>query len=244
MKRLAKLFSVMLALIFIMGEDSCPPRNPPPPAGFQIHTRDQDNIFLATEDSPNIDTEGTYQHDLGYQASNGFIGYFRATTDGNGLYEIPNGRAPAVWLFKEYNGPCAGQSTTAIPPWQGTQTLDCIVITTLFSVTPDSLDVVSPPASIQVSGGSGIDPTYGMPHIQIYDSVGDVVAESVASSVSGDGSGLEAPTPNIYGLQTTTYGVKVLNIASDGSLTPVGAGKVDMYDSTPPDLCTINRLYC
>jgi hypothetical protein len=196
----------------------------PPPVGFQIHTMDEDNLFGTLQDSPSISVVGNLQEAI---VSNpvGVYTYFSATTDGNGYAQALNAVVPANWLFSEYNGPCGNQSTVATVGDQQTQDLDCIGTALGFILTPGTLYVSSPPAHLSITG-SGILTTYGMPHVQIFNSVGAKVADVVATSVTNNGQALTSPTPSLAGLTTGTYGLEVLNVQSNGSLAPVGATPV------------------
>jgi hypothetical protein len=97
----------------------------------------------------------------------------------------------------------------------------------------------SPPASIQVDG-VGMTTTYGMPHVQIWNSLGTKIAEVVATSVTDNGTVLKAPGPGISNASTGTYGLQVLNVASNGSLSPVGAAPMPIIyvdPNLPPPVC-------
>ena len=161
----------------------------------------------------------------------GFATSFRHATDDQGFYTELNGRAPANWLFHEFNGPCANQQTVATVGQKQTQALDCISIHLAFSMTPKTLDVTALPGTLTITG-TGITTTYGMPHVQIWDSLGNKVGESVATSVSS-GTVLVTPTPAVSLVPTETYGLEVLNLHEDGTMAPVGALPVSIFGREP-----------
>ena len=220
--------AVALAALVILTVDSdCgggegPPA--PPSVGFIVHTMDEANLFGTLKDSPNIGVAGNFQDEI---VSNpvGTFKSFSGTTDSNGYLVATGVIVPAVWKFKESNGPCGGQSTVATVGNQQTQDLDCISIVLGFGVAPSSLSTSSPPAGLSITGES-ISTTYGMPHVQIFDNLGTMMADLVATSVSDGGLVLASPSPIMDGWSTGTYGLEVLNVQSDGSLSPVGAAPV------------------
>src|SRR5882724_2150843 len=163
MKRgLVKLMLLGVSLLLLSAFQCGSPPPPPPFAGFQIHTMDEQNIFGTLQDSPNIDVSGMWQEDTVVQVQ-GFATSFRHVTDDQGFYTELNGRAPANWLFHEFNGPCANQQTVATIGQKQTQVLSCISIHLAFNMTPATLDVLALPGTVRVTG-TGISTTYGMPH--------------------------------------------------------------------------------
>lgn len=105
-----------------------------------------------------------------------------------------------------------------------------------FFASPESVDLQAPPASFGISG-SGISTTYGMPKIQYWDDFGQLLGETTASSVSGDGTWLEAPTPsNTWQAYSGRWTVYVMNRTWDGSIEHAGSALVYAYgrDYEPP----------
>jgi hypothetical protein len=191
---------------------------------------DEANLFSTLEDSPDIAFTANLQEALSTQTQ-GTTTYFSDVTDDNGYYEAVNGVVPANWGVSESSGPCAGGSTVVATSNSQTQDLDCIATVLGFFLVPGDLKEASPPPNLQITG-IGMSTTYGMPRVQIFNSVGTKVAEVAASSVTNNGTVLTAPTPNLSGLPTETYGLEVLNVQSNGSLTPVGATPVSII--APP----------
>jgi hypothetical protein len=238
-KAIFALLIVGLMMVTLAFQCGGPP--PPPPVGFQIHTMDEQDLFGTLENSPNINVVMNLQEATVNNPA-GFTTFFNATTDSDGFYEAVDAVVPANWLFKENNGPCAGKSTVATVGNGATQALDCIAIALALTVTPATFNVARPPTSLQVDG-TGILTTHGMPHVQIWSSTGKKMADLVATGVSGGGTILTAPGPNLSGVTTGTYGLEVLNVQADGSLSPVGAAPVSIIavwipPSPPPSPCS------
>lgn len=105
-----------------------------------------------------------------------------------------------------------------------------------LSATPASVYLPTPPASGTITG-QGFDATYGMPSVDYFDSNGYLIGSVYATSVSGDGTSLQANMPNLSSVYSGTYQVKVVNKTYDGyylnlvgSATITGWGR-DRVDS-------------
>jgi hypothetical protein len=192
---------------------------------------DEDNLFSTLQDSAGIDLTGNLQETI-QSTYQGTYTYFSGTSDDDGYYEALNAIVPANWGISEGNGPCGGQSTVVTVGNQQTQDLDCISTVLGFILTPGDLYELALPATLQITG-ENMSTTYGMPHVEIFNEVGTVVANVTATSVTDDGTVLVATTPALSGLATATYGLEVLNVQSDGSLSPVGATPVPIVDGLP-----------
>lgn len=203
----------------------------PPPVGFQLHTMDEDDLFSTLEDSPDIGLVGNLQEVLS-ETTQGQFTYFSGSSDDNGYYEAVNAIVPANWEIGESGGPCDSQSTVVSVGNQDTQDLDCIATVLGFYLVPGQLYESDLPASLEITG-TGMSTTYGMPHVEIFNEVGTVIANVTASSVIDNGTVLTAPTPKLSNLPTATYGLEVLNVQSNGTLAPVGATPVAII-YTPP----------
>lgn len=228
-------FALLLAaLLLIAMAFQCGGPPAPPPVGFQVHTMDEQDLFGTLEDSPNINVIMNLQEAIVTNPV-GSNTYFNVTTDGNGFAEATNAVVPANWLFSEKNGPCAGGNVVGTVGNTQTQDLDCVSIYLSFNVTPGSLVTNKPPSHLQVAG-SGMTTTYGMPHVQIWSSIGTKIAEVVATSVTYNGTVLTAPAPSLSGVSTATYALEVLNVQSNGSLSPVGAAPVPIVAPWVPPI--------
>jgi hypothetical protein len=226
MKKVLYIALLGLFMMLAMGDD-CGGPPPPPPVGFQVHTMDEQGWFGTLEDAPYISLTFYLEH-LVPAPPQGFITSFNnVTTDGSGYFDALNAEAPAVWNFQENNGPCGGQSVPANVGQNQTQVLDCIGFAITYTMTPSTLDVLYPPANLQIFG-AGMTTTYGMPQVQIFNSLGNVVGQTTATAVTNNGTQLTAPTPDLHTLRTDTYGIRVMNVQSGGSLVTVGELPVDV----------------
>lgn len=105
-----------------------------------------------------------------------------------------------------------------------------------LSASPASVYLPSPPTTATITG-QGFDTTYGMPEVEYFDSNGYLVGSVYASSVSGDGTSLQAGVPDLSNVYSGTYQVRVTNEMSGGyyanivgSATMTGWGR-DRVDS-------------
>jgi hypothetical protein len=105
-----------------------------------------------------------------------------------------------------------------------------------LSANPASVYLPTPPASGTITGQS-FDATYGMPQVDYFDSNGYLIGSASATSVSGDGTSLQANMPDLSSVYSGTYQVKVTNKTYDGyylnivgSATMTGWGR-DRVDS-------------
>lgn len=136
-----------------------------------------------------------------------------------------------------------------------TQYSECLVPGVVFPLTmsPSSIDLQAPPTTFEMSG-KRLDATYGLPFIEYVDEyTGRVIGSTTATSMSLDGSSLQANMPNLSSVFTGTYHVLVSNIRADGSREYVGTTTVECYgrDGTyelPPDPgpcgCPSNHMAC
>lgn len=214
-----------------------------PPQGFRIQTELGIffNGFPRIIAHPNINLRGLWDFD-DYLAS----GERRtlpsfATSDDSGLYSVPDGRAPAWWLFGELSGPCAGKekylhvkkgetlrllcdTTCVFLPCNGNQT---------FAAVPSYIETTNPPATITITGFD-IDSTYGMPYVEYWDQSGNLVAQGQASSVAPDGTWLSGATPDLSNVPSSSYWVFIRNVTADGSLQFLGATTIYIDNGQPP----------
>ncbi len=105
-----------------------------------------------------------------------------------------------------------------------------------LSASPSSVYLPTPPSTTTITG-QGFDATYGMPEVDYFDGNGYLVGAVYANSVSSDGTSLQANVPDLSGVYTGTYQVKVTNKTSGGyyanivgSATMAGWGR-DRVDS-------------
>jgi len=184
--------------------------------------------------APGINVNGGRKFDL--PNATGSVTFFQAFTDSHAHYFVTSGRAPANWFFGEANGPCAGKVTNnSADIYPGQEDVECILDGILpFSVSPDTINGASPPGTMTVSG-SGIDTTYGMPQVVIYDEAGSLMYASAADTIASDGSW--ATFSQVPALYNGNYLVIVQNVQSDGSLANLGDGVLGVFGNPlpPPD---------
>jgi hypothetical protein len=149
-----------------------------------------------------------------------------------GTIPVADGRVPARWQI--FAGPPGcGQLTNPNMDVSAGQTkvAQCLTFGILFpfAMSPGSINLQAPPATMDMTG-SGLTTTYGLPRIEYMDQyTGDMIAVTTATSVTGDGNGLQATTPNLSFVYSGTFSVFVSNAQADGSFEYVGATTVDAY---------------
>ena len=161
---------------------------------------------------------------------------------------ISDGRVPARWhIIAGPFGECIGQLTNPdVNVSAGnTVTAECLVsgVVFSFSTNPAPVNLQAVPSSFGMTG-SNLDTTYGMPRVEYFDAYsGDVVGSVDATAVSGDGSWLQAPSPDLSYVYSGSYNILISNRQSDGSLSYIGSSSVDSYGrdfiyEPPPDPCS------
>jgi hypothetical protein len=187
---------------------------------------------------------GTWQFDNGNA-----VGNTTSFSSCCGTVPVNGGRVPARWLiFAGAPGECVGQITNPNMDVSANQTkvAQCLTFGAIFpfAMAPGAINLQTPPATFSMTG-SGITTTYGMPRIEYIDQfTGNLIGATTATSVSGDGSSLQAMTPDLSAVYSGTYNMLVSNIKSDGSLDYIGSSTVDTYgrdgtyeDPPPPGDC-------
>jgi hypothetical protein len=105
-----------------------------------------------------------------------------------------------------------------------------------LSASPSSIYLPEPPSTVTITGQS-FDPTYGMPRVEYFHSDGYLVGSVLATSVSSDGTSLQAYTPDLSSAYSGTYQVRVTNKTYQGyyahvvGLATMTAWGRDRYDS-------------
>lgn len=151
-----------------------------------------------------------------------------------GPRHVPDGRVPARWVITAgVPGECIGQITNPNMDVNANDSITaaCLIpgILFIFSMAPGSVDLMAPPATIQMSG-SGLDETYGMPRIEYRDPyTGALVAVTTATEVGPNGTSLTMTAPDLSSVYSGTYNVFVSNVLADGSFQTIGGGTVDTY---------------
>jgi len=98
------------------------------------------------------------------------------------------------------------------------------------------------PSHFSISGAAGsFTGQYGAPLLELYDGDGSIYATWNANSVAGDGSSLQANTPDITQLEDGTYDILVMNMNADGiTYTRVGGAMLRITTNCnlpPPNSC-------
>jgi hypothetical protein len=106
-----------------------------------------------------------------------------------------------------------------------------------LSANPSGADLNNPPSSVTISGGNGyMSGAYGMPMVEYFDGNGYYVGSVTATSVSGDGTWLTAPVPDLSSVYSGTYQVRVTNRRSDGEyLDIIGSAYLSCWGRDRPD---------
>jgi len=236
--KLKYLLSV-LVVAAIAGCDDTGPTLPPTTSGggWFINT-----IFIPAQGPisvvGDVGVSGTWQSDGA--GAKGDASAFTVVTDSSaGLAAVVNGRVPATWkLTWKAGGPleCDGHSANATPAQQGdVEEFICfeIVIPTVgFSFSPNPLFQDNPP-SMSTIHGKGFSSQYGMPLVQYYNLQGQLVAQARATAVAGDGTWIQAPTPDISSVPLGTYAGAIKNANASGGWNYLGSASVRIT-VTPP----------
>jgi hypothetical protein len=213
-------------------------------AGFNINTRIA--VFAGGLPvqlvHPDVDIFGHWESDT--PLSTGTVKQFSGKTNSAGFFAVRMARAPAIWQFGEFSGPCANKTFSSFVHLGENFVIlcdtTCLFIRThdcapgpFFAVEPSYIDATDPPGAVIVTG-AGIDATYGMPYVSFLDPNGYVLAEGRASSVYADGTAMSAVVPDISSVPSGSYWAIVRNVMADGSLQFLGAAGVYVSNYEPP----------
>jgi hypothetical protein len=210
------------------------------PSGFTIKTTystpSSPTQRGVTSPDPNVHVIGSIASP---QASCGNQGSLNLTTDSEGKAKSRDWGADAYWNFQRIGGHagCGLLPSFGYLPCGGSVTLNCSSALA-FGMAPESIDVNAPPATATFTG-AGLSTTYGMPTIEFYDEYGNFFNQTTASSVSADGTWLQAAVPSLAGLYSGTYTIVIVNATADGSRNAIGTASVWVYGNDliepPPD---------
>jgi hypothetical protein len=104
-----------------------------------------------------------------------------------------------------------------------------------LTADPSSVDLQNPPASGTITG-QGFDATYGMPLLEYFDYYGYLVGSVYATSVSSDGTSLQANIPDLSYVYSGVYQIRVTNKRYDGYyLDIVGSASITATGRDRPD---------
>lgn len=171
----------------------------------------------------------------------GTIEFFPATDIGPAVDNFPGAKVPAKWRF-EYveigqvgRIPChGGMRTVERNVHVGElERLDCEAYVFPIAISPNTADVNSPPASIEIDV-AGISDLYGNPQVAILNEFGvlrDVVSSTVVSLTKGR---IAITVPNLSSYPNGVYQITVSNVNAAGGWEILGAGELSVYGNTPP----------
>lgn len=84
-----------------------------------------------------------------------------------------------------------------------------------LTANPSTVYLPSPPTSITITGQS-FDPSYAMPMVEYFDGNGYFIGSALATSVSGNGTVINVPAPDLSYVYSGTYVVRVTNKTGNG----------------------------
>ncbi|HYH86697.1 MAG TPA: hypothetical protein VEX60_14695 [Pyrinomonadaceae bacterium] len=151
-----------------------------------------------------------------------------------GQCQVNDGRVPARWFIVAGPfGVCPSQLTNPNMDVQAgdNKVARCLTSGILFpfSASPSSVNLQAPPATLDMTG-SNLTTTYGMPRVEYVDLyTGNLIGTATATSVSGDGTWLQAATPDLSSVYSGTYTILVSNATSGGGFEYVGTATMDAY---------------
>lgn len=227
----------VVAAVLALG---CPPPAPPPvpPNGYLVQTQIQEFVngipttpplllpFVGLHNTFNFATQPTI----------GTLSTCTGITDGLAHLPCPDRIVPAVWVFRFTSGPCFGiQNISDVDiPIGGLVGFRCELFFGRFNLSPSFIDATSPPPAFTLTG-DGMSSTYGMPVLKfVHTETGEIRGSVTASSVSPDGTWVQAPMPFLGFMYSGQYVVVVQNVKSDGSLEGLGGDWLDIYGNDPP----------
>jgi len=186
-----------------------------------------------TSPDPNVRVIG---HFTDFASSCGNITGFDITTNSDGEFKNTDFVANGFWNFQRIGGHtgCGLIGAAGYISCGGTAKLPCSPALA-FGMAPEAIDTNAPPATATFTG-EGLNTTYGMPTIEFYDEYGTFFNQTTASSVSSDGTSLQATVPSLAGLYSGYYTVVIVNATADGSRNAIGTASVWVYgnDMPPP----------
>lgn len=229
---------IIISVFFWLGcEDGGGGGTNPPATGFVVQTAAR----LATgmlRDNGGVIVEGCLSSFNPCPPIDGIRHFLGQTDPATAKLSVPNGQVPGTWFFTQQPSSLCNFTTTS-----GAVSIDTPGQLFVFvcnsptfgTMSPDSIDVTAPPTSFSVlSPSMGASTIYGMPVIRFYDQFGRLGAETTASSVTADGTWLQAATPFLGNLYSGLYAVVIFNRQSDGTLVAIEGAPVILWGNDPP----------
>jgi len=214
--------------------------DPPPQSGFSARGEMyvQSNVPGGLLFVTLTNVQGAWQFDNGSA-----LGNVRNFSSCCGTRPVTDGRVPARWIITAGTFGCGQLTNPNMDVSAGqTKVAQCLTpgFVFTFAASPVSIDLQAPPSTMSMTG-SGVDTSYGMPRLEYMDPyTGNLIAATTATSVSGDGTWLQANTPDLSQIYSGDYTVFVSNVQADGSLVYIGAatltayGRDYVFDPPPP----------
>jgi hypothetical protein len=226
-------------LVVLLGFRCTPPPPPPtPPNGFSILTLYQEfvNEIPTTPPLtyPAVGVDANFQFNT--RPTVGSLTNCNGFTDLYALLPCPDRKVPGLWELAFTSGRCVGvHDITDFEIEAGSQVgWKCEVHFQRFFFSPESIDVNSPPGTVQLTG-DGITATYGMPVIQFINTwTGEIVGTATASGVAPDGTWVVAPTPYLGSATSGEYAAVLYLVDASGSLVGLGGDILTLYGNDPP----------
>lgn len=252
MKSIAVL-SIFLSILLACSSCDTGPTLPPTTSGggFFVQTFGQDNTvgvgvpFAA----PFIQIHGDWVSDSGVCPA-GNAASWTLNSGPESTIMVTNGRVCAYWnLLWQTPAPWAGCAT--LPPDKiyvpfNVQYMDLIQITCIlqqvpviesatgFSFTPTPTYTGVTTGTI-TAVGHGFTSTYGMPLFQYFDTNGNLVAQTTATSVAPDGSSASGPVPsNIGSVPAGIYLGSISNANASGGYNLLSTATLNVVAGNPP----------
>ena len=117
------------------------------------------------------------------------------------------------------------------------ETLPCAPRYFSFTASPNSINALSPPATVTFTG-KGISALSGIPVVAYYNEFGYVVASTPATNLSNNSLGVvnrvSVSVPDLSNAYDGEYTVAVHNINPDGTWEVIGAAHITIYGNPVP----------
>lgn len=259
-----RLFFVLISVVGLAFYSSCDGGSggaiydQPPSGGFTVHTVYTCGLNLTGVcESYSTLVAGEKKSEISGKTPNGTVSSFNwvataACINPNSppclntaIVFIAGAIWPANWTFTWGSAGCYNKSFD-LAVISSLVNLSCDVsILHGAAIDPTVFDVNDPPLTATITG-EGIDPTYGMPLVQYYDSNGTLQAQAYATSVSSDGTSMVGPVPDFSSAPLGDYAGVMLNADANSNYYVIGTVAVSVIDSSspPPNPCTCTNNVC
>lgn len=97
-----------------------------------------------------------------------------------------------------------------------------------FSNLSGSINLAAPPSSVTI-GGWGMDTTYGMPILHLYDYNNRFIGQQTATSVAGDGTWATFNMQPLTNPWSGVYHARIARARWDGNYEEIGDAPIDCY---------------